>query len=418
MKTNRWNHTFRAFRSRNYTLFFCGQSLSLIGTWMQRTAVSWLIYSLTHSALMLGLSIFASQFPSLVFSLLGGIVSDRYHRYKILLITQTASMLQAVLLAVLTLTNHAAVWQILALSVLLGIINSFDVPARQPLIHELVSNKEDVPNALALNFSMVNIARLVGPALSGIVLGSFGAGICFLLNAVSFVAVILSLLLIKLPPYQKKVVQTNMQSQFVEGINYLKKTPQIAVVIVLISLVSLLVLPYDTLLPVFAKVVFNGGATTFGFISSFIGLGAIVATLFLASFKQTSKSQQKALWVNITLLGVGLILFSHIAYFPIAMLFAALSGFGGMSQNTICLTIIQMHTDEVMRGRVMSYVAMAYFGMLPLGSLIIGAVSQKIGADNTMLGQGIIALVIAGMLYWYLQQTRNQQQPTTTEMMV
>lgn len=415
MNTNKWNHTFRAFGSRNYTLFFCGQSLSLIGTWMQRTAVSWLIYSLTHSALMLGLSIFASQFPSLVFSLLGGIVSDRYHRYKILLITQTASMVQAVLLAVLTLTNHAAVWQILTLSVVLGIINSFDVPARQPLIHELVSNKEDVPNALALNFSMVNIARLIGPALSGIVLGSFGAGICFLLNAVSFVAVIISLLLIKLPPYQKKLAQTNIQSQFVEGIEYLKKTPQIAVVIVLISLVSLLVLPYDTLLPVFAKVVFNGGATTFGFISSFIGLGAIVATLFLASFKQSSDSQQKALWVNIALLGVGLILFSHIAYFPMAMLFAALSGFGGMSQNTICLTIIQMNTNEVMRGRVMSYVAMAYFGMLPLGSLIIGAVSQKIGANNTILGQGIIALVIAGIFYWYLQQMSNKQQPTATE---
>ncbi len=403
MISDKLNHTFRAFRSRNYALFFSGQFLSLIGTWMQRTAVSWLIYTITHSALMLGLSIFASQFPSLVFSLLGGIVSDRYHRYKILLITQTASMVQAVLLAVLTLTNHAAVWQILTLSVVLGIINSFDVPARQPLIHELVNHKEDVPNALALNFSMVNLARLIGPALSGIVLGSFGAGTCFLLNALSFVAVIISLLLIKLPPYQKKLAQANIQSQFVEGFAYLKKTPQIAVVIVLISLVSLLVLPYDILLPVFAKVVFNSGATTFGFISSFIGLGAICASLFLASFKQNSDSQQKALWVNIVLLGVGLILFSHISYFPMAMLFAALSGFGGMAQNTICLTIIQMNTDEVMRGRVMSYVAMAYFGMLPLGSLMIGAISQRLGAANTMLGQGILALLIGGIFYWYLQ---------------
>lgn len=418
MKTDRLNHTFRAFRNRNYTLFFCGQSLSLIGTWMQRTGVSWLIYTMTHSALMLGLSIFASQFPSLVFSLLGGIVSDRYNRYKILLITQTASMVQAILLAILILTNHAAVWQILTLSVLLGIINSFDVPARQPLIHALVNNKEDVPNALALNFSMVNVARLIGPALSGIVLGSFGAGVCFLLNALSFVAVIISLLLIKLPPYQKKVVQTNIQSQFVEGIVYLKKTPQIAVVLLLISLVSLLVLPYDTLLPVFAKVVFNGGATTFGFISSFLGLGAICATLFLASFKQTSDSQQKALWVNIVLLGVGLLLFSHISYFPLAMLFAALSGFGGMSQNTICLTIIQMNTDEAMRGRVMSYVAMAYFGMLPLGSLMIGAISQQIGAANTMLGQGMIALVIAGIFYWYLQQTAKRQKQTAAKVTV
>ncbi|HEY4876828.1 MAG TPA: MFS transporter, partial [Puia sp.] len=203
MKTGRKINTFKAFRNRNYSLFFSGQSISQIGTWMQRTGVSWVVYTLTHSTFMLGLSIFASQFPSFLFSLFGGIVSDRYHRYRILLITQTASLIQALLLAILVLTKHYTVWEILSLSVMLGIINAFDVPARQPLVHELISDKKELPNAMALNSSMVNLARLIGPALSGIILQKFGAGICFLLNAVSFIAVIISLLLLKLPPYKK-----------------------------------------------------------------------------------------------------------------------------------------------------------------------------------------------------------------------
>src|ERR1700741_2761991 len=203
---------FRAFQNRNYTLFFSGQSVSQIGTWMQRTGVSWVVYSMTHSTFMLGLTIFASQFPSFLFSLLGGIASDRYNRYKILLFTQTASLIQAVLLATLVLTNHITVFGLLTLSIILGIINAFDMPARQPMVHELVTDKADLPNALALNSSLVNLARLVGPALSGIVLVKFGAGICFLLNAVSFVAVITSLLLMKLPKYNPYHVKKKVTS--------------------------------------------------------------------------------------------------------------------------------------------------------------------------------------------------------------
>src|ERR1700733_4411611 len=201
LKTEKISATFRAFQNRNYRLFFSGQSVSQIGTWMQRTGVSWVIYTLTHSPFMLGLTVFASQFPSFIFSLPGGIASDRYNRYRVLLFTQIASMIQALLLAMLTLSNHYSVTGILLLSVLLGIINAFDVPARQPLIHEMVTDKADLPNALALNSSMVNLARLIGPALSGIVLVRWGAGICFLLNALSFIAVIISLLLMKLPSY-------------------------------------------------------------------------------------------------------------------------------------------------------------------------------------------------------------------------
>ncbi len=199
--------TFRALKSRNYKLYFTGQSVSLIGTWMQKTAVSWVIYSMTHSAFMLGISIFASQFPSFLFSLFGGVISDRYDKYKVLLFTQVASMIQATLLAILILTGKSTVWEILTISVLLGIINAFDVPARQSLVYQMVDKKEDLSNAIALNSSMVNLARLIGPAISGIVLQKFGAGICFLSNAASFLAVIASLLLMKLVKYNRAPIK-------------------------------------------------------------------------------------------------------------------------------------------------------------------------------------------------------------------
>ena len=354
---------------------------------------------------MLGVTMFASQFPSFIFSLYGGIIADRYNRYNILLITQAASMIQAVLLAILILTHHYAVWEILTLSVLLGTINAFDVPARQPLVNDLVTDKADLPNALALKSSMVNLARLIGPALSGLVLVKFGAGICFVLNAVSFIAVLTSLLLLKLPQHIAPLEKKKIKLDFTEGFTYLKNTSAIGMVLLMLALVSFLVLPYNTLLPVFAKVIFNGDAATFGYINSFIGLGALCGSFFLASLKPGTDHKVVLLATTI-IFGTGLILFSHISYFPLAMLFAALGGFGMMSQTTICITIIQVNSDAHMRGRVMSYVAMAYFGMLPLGSLLIGAVSQQIGAPNTILYQGIVSLVLAAVFSGFLRKDR------------
>jgi MFS family permease len=400
---------FRAFRNRNYALFFVGQSVSQIGTWMQRTAVVWVIYSLTHSAFMLGLAIFAQQFPSFLLSLFGGIVADRYSRYKILLFTQTASMLQAILLAVLILANHYVIWEIMTLSVILGIINAFDVPARQPMVHDMVNNKEDIANALAFNSAMVNMARLVGPALSGIVLQAFGAGVCFSLNAVSFVAVIASLLLMKLPKFISPVIKKKVTSELSEGFEYLKLTPTIGIVILMLTFLSLLVLPYDTMVPVFAKVIFEGDAATFGYISSFIGLGAILASLFLASVK-SGTDLKIILIISTAILGVGLIFFSRISYFPVAMLFGVLIGFGSLTPMTACITIVQMEAASHMRGRVMSYVAMAYFGMLPLGSLLTGIISQKITAPLTMLCQGVIAIIIA-IIFANIMRRENLNKP-------
>ena len=394
--------TFRAFRNRNYALFFTGQSISQIGTWMQRTAISWVVYSMTDSTFMLGLTIFASQFPSFLFSLYGGIVSDRYNRFKILLTTQIASMVQAITLAMLIFTNNYNVWLILALSVILGIINAFDVPARQPLIHEMVNDKSELSNAIALNSSMVNLAKLIGPALSGLVLQQFGAGVCFFINALSFVAVLVSLLLMKFPAFTPPTVKKKMLSELTEGFRYLKRTPHIAVILLLLTSVSLLVMPYDTLIPVFAKVIFKGDAATFGYISSFIGLGALAGTLFLASLK-AGTDLKKVLLANTLLLGIALICFSYTSYFPLTMVFAVLAGFGAMSQTTICITIIQIDTEASMRGRVISYVAMSVFGMLPLGSLLIGAVSQQIGTQTTMLLQGVIAVIITIVFLKFLK---------------
>ncbi len=404
--------TFSAFRSRNYRLYFIGQSVSLIGTWMQKTAVSWVIYSLTHSTFMLGLTLFASQFPSFLFSLLGGVVSDRYNRFRVLLSTQVASMIQASILAILILAGHYAVWEILSLSVLLGIINAFDVPARQSLVYEMIEDKKDLPNALALNSSMVNLSRLIGPAIAGFVLEKFGDGTCFLLNAFSFLAVIGSLLLMRLPKYIKQVHTKNAFGEMREGLSYLKKTPSLAFVIIMLGLISLFVLPFSTLLPVYAKDIFKGTASTFGIIDSVIGLGALSGAIFLASLKPGS-NLKKILAINTLVFGAGLVLFSHEGNYPLALVFATVAGFGMMSQITVSNTLIQTTVEPNMRGRVISFYAMAFFGMQPLGGLLIGSLSRWIGTPDTMLAEGIFALIIGLLHFRFLRkQALKQKQPT------
>ncbi len=370
---------------------------------MQRTAVYWLIYIQTHSTFMLGVAVFAAQFPSFLFSLFGGVVSDRYNRYRVLLFTQVASMVQATLLAVLVLFNQYTVWEILTLSVVLGIINAFDVPARQSMVYDMVDHKEDLANAIALNSSMVNLARLIGPAISGIVLEKLGAGVCFLLNAFSFLAVILSLLLMRLPKYVAQVHTKKVLGELKEGFVYLKNTPSIGYVILLLACISLLVLPFSTLLPVYAKIIFEGNASTFGYLNGFIGLGAICGTIFLASLK-SGANLKKILFINTLIFGTALILFSHIANLSIALFFSVLIGFGMMSQTTISNTIIQTTVSQHMRGRVISYFAMAFFGMQPLGSLLIGSVSHYIGTPNTILAEGIAAIVITFLFFNLLRK--------------
>ena len=370
---------------------------------MQRTAVYWLIYAKTHSPFMLGVAVFAAQFPSFLFSPLGGVVSDRYNRYRVMLITQTASLIQAVLLTVLVLFFQYTVWEILSLSILLGIINAFDVPARQSMVNEMIDNKDDLPNAIALNSSMVNLARLIGPAISGIVLEKLGAGTCFLINAFSFTAVIISLLLMNLPKFIPQQHSKKIINEFKEGLKYLRQTPSIGFIILMLACVSLLVLPFITLLPIYAKVIFKGNAATFGYLNSAIGLGAVGGAFFLASIK-TGTDLKKILFINLLIFGAGLILFSHINNLPIALFFAMIAGFGMMSQTTVSNTIIQTSVSKEMRGRVISYYAMAFFGMQPIGGLLIGTVSHYAGAPYTILAEGIAAICIAFIFLPFLRK--------------
>ena len=399
--------TFNSLKSRNYRLYFVGQSLSLIGTWMQKTAVSWVIYSLTGSKFMLGLSVFATLFPTALFSLFGGIVADRFDRYTVLLLTQIASMVQAVLLTLaIVFFRDNAVWLIIALSAVLGIINGFDVPARQALVRELVNDERDLPNALALNSSMVNLSKLIGPAIAGFVLEQYGDEVCFGLNAVSFVAVIGSVLMMRLPRHKAMAREDrNINREFREAFGYIKHTPVVSSVIIFVALMSFLVLPFTTLTPVYAKDIFNGGASTLGVIDGFIGLGAFAGAVFLASLKQ-GVDLSRVLAINTLIFGVGLALFSYTSWFPLALAFVVLGAFGMMSVRTVTNTIIQLNAPQELRGRVISIFIMVLTAMLPLGSLLVGAASHYVGVENTVLIQGITAIVIAAIYGRYLRKQR------------
>ena len=399
---SKWG-VFRAFRSRNYSLYFFGRAVSQFGTWMQRTAVIWVIYSITHSAFMTGVTIFAEVFPSFLFSFAGGVAADRYDRYKIIRITQITSMIQSVLLALLVYTGHTVVWEILTLSAILGIINAFDIPARQSLIHVVVADPSDLPNAVSLTTATASLAQLLGPALSGIVLSVWGAPVCFLINAVSFGGVMVSLILMKLTALEPKKSGKTMLGEFREGFEYVLKTPAIGPVILMVAIASLLVMPYNTVLPVFAKVIFKGGASTYGYIQSFVGVGALLGTILLASRKPDSQLK-RLLFLSNLLMGVGLICFALIKNFPVAMLFAVVTGFGGMTLYTVCNIVVQSESEPQMRGRAIGILLMAMFGMVPLGSLLVGAVSQRIGAPVTVLAEGIIAIMLALVFIKFLTE--------------
>jgi MFS family permease len=325
-------------------------------------------------------------------------------------------MIQAVVLTVMVYTCYYNVAWILALSAILGTINAFDVPARQSLVYDMVDDKKTLPNALALNSSMVNLSRLIGPALAGLTIEKFGDNVCFGLNALSFVAVIISLLMMRLPKQEIKASSKNVLADLREGAAYVRHTPTIAFVLMMLALMSLLVLPFNTLIPVFAKDIFHGTASTFGVIDSAIGLGAFIGALFLASLR-TGTNLNIILAINTFVFGAGLVCFSHTTYYPLALVFAVIAAFGMMSQITITNTIIQTTVAANMRGRVISLYAMSFFGMMPIGGLIVGAISERIGAPNTILGEGIIALIIAGTHLYFLQKNKSAV-PVTPSMEV
>lgn len=396
--------TFNSFKNQNFRLFFVGQSLSLIGTWMQKTAVSWVIYSLTQSKFMLGLSVFATLFPTALFSIFGGITADRHNRFKILLMTQVLSLFQAILLTLsIIYFKQDSVLAIIILSVLLGVINSFDVPARQSLVRDLIENKTDLPNALALNSSMVNLSKLMGPALAGFILERFGDQICFGINAFSFVPVIISLLLMKLPKHEKNAtIKRGIYVEFSEAIAYIKGNTKMSSVMIFTGLMSFFVLPFSTLTPVFAKDIFNGSAVTLGVLDGIIGLGALIGALYLASLKLET-NLNIVLATNSLVFGIGLMLFSYTFNFNLALIFIVIAAFGMMSIRTLTNTIIQVNVPNEYRGRVISIYLMILTSMVPIGSLLVGGISNYIGVQLMVFIQGIIAVGIAGLYFKYLK---------------
>jgi MFS family permease len=395
-------NAFRVFKSRDYRLFFTGQLISRIGMWMQRTAVIWVVYTMTNSVLMVGVATFAEQFPSFLLSPAGGITADRYNRYKILMITQIASALQAVLLTFCYMYGYHSVAILLMLSLMLGIANAYDIPARQAMVNDLVKSKDDLPAAIAMNSSLNNLTRLAGPALAGIIIANYGAGICFGSNAVSFIAVIICLNMIRFPAYKAPLKRKKPWIDFKEGFHYMKKEPEISRTLLLCSLVSFFVITYNTLQPYFAKTVFHGDAATYGYMNAAAGLGAFTSTLFIASQKRVG-NLKKILFFNLLLLGTGLILMSFVRILPIYIMFCFICGFGTMSIIPICNTIIQTVSITEMRGRVIGFFAMATLGTLPLGSLVIGWLSKSISAQHCQLGQGILCIIIVLLFYNFLR---------------
>jgi len=387
----------RSLRYRNYRLFFYGQSISLIGTWIQRITVPWLVYRLTGSVFLLGLVGFAGQIPTFIMSPFAGVLIDRWNRHKILVITQILALIQALILAVLFYEKSISVWHIAILSVVLGIINAFDMPARQSFVVDMIEKKEDLGNAIALNSSMVNSARLIGPSIAGVLISLTGEGMCFLLNAVSYIFVIGFLLLMKLNPRKIEVQDTNAFQKFKEGFSYTFGFIPIRYIILLLALVSLMGMPYTVLMPVFAKTILHGGSHTFGFLMGATGIGALIGAVYMASRRSAAGLEKFIPWFA-AIFGLGLILFSLSTNFILSMFLLLFTGFGMLMQMTASNTILQTIVDDDKRGRVMSFYTMAFMGTAPFGSLLAGALASKVGAPNTLLIGGI-ACILGALIF-------------------
>ncbi len=386
----------RALRSRNYRLFFGGQGISLIGTWMQRIALSWLVYRLTGSAMMLGAVGFASQVPTFLLAPLAGVLSDRWNLRKVLVVTQVLAMVQALALAVLTLTDTVAVWHVFALGIALGAINGFDVPARQTFVVQMVPKVEDVPNAIALNSLLVNSARLIGPSLAGILIGLVGEGVCFLANGLSYVAVVAALLAMQLPARRARPPQTHVLRDLTQGFRYAFGFAPIRGVLLLLALVSLVGMTYVVLMPIFATDVLHGGPHTLGFLMAAAGGGAVAGAFYLAG-RQSVVGLGDTITRATLLLGAGLAVLSWARLEWLALGLMVVIGFAAMLQLAASNTVLQTIVEDHMRGRVMSFYTMAFMGMAPLSSLLAGALANWVGTTPALLLSGIVCMVGAAV---------------------
>ena len=384
----------RALRHRNYRLFFGGQSVSLIGTWLTRIATSWLVYRITGSELLLGVVGFASQVPMLILAPFAGVLVDRWDRHRILVITQILSALQSLALAVLTLRGIINVPEIIALQIVQGIINSFDTPARQAFVVEMVNHREDLPNAIALNSSMVNTSRILGPSIGGVLIAAFGEGWCFAVDALSYLAVIASLLAMKLVGERRAASRERMLDELRTGFKYTFGFPPVWSLLLLVAVTGTMGMPYMTLMPVIAAKTLHGGPHTLGILMTASGVGALIGTLYLASRHTVVGLGRIIIAATIELSG-GLIAFSLSHTLALSLLLLPFVGAGMMVQTASANTILQTVVDEKLRGRVMAFYSVAIMGTQPIGSLLAGILADRIGAQHTILAGGAVCAVAA-----------------------
>jgi MFS family permease len=392
------SHAWRALRHRNFRLFFGGQTISLIGTWMTRIATSWLVYRLTQSSLLLGTVSFAGQIPTFLLAPLAGVIVDRIDRRKVLIWTQTLAMLQSLTLAALTLSHRINIGEVLALSALQGVINAFDMPGRQSFMIRMVEDRADLSNAIAINSSMVNAARLIGPSLAGMVIAVSSEGWCFLVDGVSYIAVIASLLMMRVSHEQPQHHGATMLEQLRQGWEYVAASLPIRSILLLFALVSLMGWPFMVLMPIFAAQVLRGGPHTFGFLMGAVGVGSLVSALSLV-VRRSVRGLLKIIPIGAALFGVGLVAFGFSRWQWLSIVLMFLTGYGMMQGVTSSNTILQTLVDEKMRGRVMSYYTMAFVGMAPFGSLLAGALAHAIGAPRTVIISGI-ACIVGSLWFW------------------
>lgn len=400
----------RALRHRNFRLFTIGQTLSLIGTWMQQVAVGWLVYRLTDSALLLGLVAFVSQGPAFFLAPLAGVLADRFDKRRIVLITQSVMMVQAFALAALVLAGHITVGLIIALMAVLGAATGFDIPARQSFLIEMVGAKEDLPNAIALNSSMFNASRLLGPAIAGLLVAAVGEGLCILINAFSFVAVLGSLLAMKLPPWQRSTARLDVFRNLTEGFRYAWNFRPMRSILSLVAFTSFVAVPFTVLLPVIASDILGGGADTLGFLTSAVGLGALSGALYLAS-RTTVKGLGRIIAIAAAIFGVALIATGASRTIWLTLPLLAFAGFGMMVQMASANTVLQTLTADDKRGRIMSLYSMAFTGISPFGSLAGGAVATAFGAPLTFALGGAGCLAAAAVFAGRIPRLREVVRP-------
>ena len=411
----RFRQTFRALKSRNYRLIFIGSVISFVGTWMQMVAVGWLVYRLTNSPFMLGMVGFISQIPAFAVAPFGGVIADRLDRRKVLLLTQTLSMIQALLLAFFIFTGTITVWHVLVLSFTLGLVTAFDMPTSQAFMIEVVEKKEDLINVIALNSSLVNVGRLVGPAIAGVIIAAYGEGICFLVNGLSYLAIIYTLLIITIKPIGKRPTEMKVLTEIREAVGYAWRFKPIRDILGLLSVMSLVGMPYILLMPVFARDVLHGGPQTLGLLMAASGLGALLAGLYLASRKSVLGLERRAAQAA-GLFGAGILVFSFSRSAWLSAFIIFLTGFAMLIQMAGSNTILQLIVDERMRGRVMSLFSMAFLGMAPFGSLLSGIVADRIGAPHTLAICGLLC-VLNGVAFAYrLPSLRKQIHPVYSKL--